>query len=83
MVFPCYNRGYLYGTNTANIKLPNGLRVLEIPMDSVQSATVMIMVGAGSRYETRKNQRFIPFFGTYGIQRDNQAADRPGNIQPD
>lgn len=36
------------------IKLNNGLRLITVPMDSVQSATVMIAVGAGSRYETKK-----------------------------
>lgn len=33
--------------------LPNGLRVLTIPMPSFESATVLVMVGAGSRYETK------------------------------
>ncbi|MCL4339200.1 insulinase family protein [Patescibacteria group bacterium] len=33
--------------------LPNGLRVVTIPMPSVKSATVMLMVGAGSRYEEK------------------------------
>ncbi|OGY32651.1 MAG: hypothetical protein A3A61_04140 [Candidatus Woykebacteria bacterium RIFCSPLOWO2_01_FULL_43_14] len=32
--------------------LDNGLRVITAPMDGVKSATVMIMVGAGARYET-------------------------------
>ncbi len=32
--------------------LPNGLRVITIPMPSLESATVLVMVGAGSRYET-------------------------------
>lgn len=31
--------------------LPNGLRMLTIPMPSVKTVTVLIMVGAGSRYE--------------------------------
>lgn len=35
--------------------LHNGLRILTIPMPSLQSATVLVMVGAGSRYETNKN----------------------------
>ena len=34
--------------------LKNGLRVVTIPMPSVQSVTVMVLVGAGSRYETKK-----------------------------
>jgi len=35
--------------------LSNGLRVLTIPMPSFKSVTSMILVGAGSRYETNLN----------------------------
>lgn len=35
------------------IVLPNGLRVITVPMPSLESATVMVMVGAGSRYEPK------------------------------
>ncbi|MCL4382296.1 MAG: insulinase family protein [Patescibacteria group bacterium] len=35
------------------ILLPNGLRLITVPMEHVQSVTVMILVGAGSRYEKR------------------------------
>jgi predicted Zn-dependent peptidase len=41
--------------------LPNGLRVLTIPMSSFESATVMIMVGAGSRYENKQNSGISHF----------------------
>jgi len=41
--------------------LPNGLRAITIPMPSFESATAMIMVGAGSRYETRKNSGISHF----------------------
>jgi predicted Zn-dependent peptidase len=41
--------------------LQNGLRVLTIPMPSLESATVMVMAGAGSRYETRKNSGISHF----------------------
>ena len=34
--------------------IKNGLRVLEIPMAGVQSATVLILVGVGSRYEEKE-----------------------------
>ena len=34
--------------------LKNGLRVVEIPMPGVKSATVIILVGVGSRYEEKK-----------------------------
>lgn len=42
--------------------LPNGLRVLTISMPSFQSVTVMVMVKAGSRYETRQNNGISHFF---------------------
>lgn len=41
--------------------LPNGLRILTVPMPSVASVTVLIMVGAGSRYE-EKNINGISHF---------------------
>lgn len=41
--------------------LPNGLRVITVPMPSFESATVMVMVGAGSRYETPKNNGISHF----------------------
>lgn len=41
--------------------LPNGLRVLTIPMPSLESATVMVMVAAGSRYENVKNNGISHF----------------------
>jgi len=34
--------------------LKNGLTLILVPMPGVKSATVMVMVGAGSRYETKK-----------------------------
>lgn len=41
--------------------LANGLRLLTIPMPSFESATVLVMVGAGSRYETKKNNGISHF----------------------
>lgn len=43
------------------IVLPNGLRVISIPMPSFESATVLLMVAAGSRYETKKNNGISHF----------------------
>lgn len=34
--------------------LPNGLRVITVPMESVKSVTVLVMVATGSRYESQK-----------------------------
>ncbi len=33
---------------------PNGLKLITVPMPGVASATVMVLVGAGSRFETKK-----------------------------
>lgn len=41
--------------------LGNGLRVVTIPMPGIESATVMVMVGAGSRYESKKNNGISHF----------------------
>jgi predicted Zn-dependent peptidase len=41
--------------------LANGLRVITIPMPSFESATAMVMVGAGSRYETTRNNGISHF----------------------
>lgn len=35
--------------------LKNGLRVILVPIQEMESATTLVMVGAGSRYETRGN----------------------------
>ena len=41
--------------------LPNGLTILTVPTPSFESATAMVMVGAGSRFETRKNNGISHF----------------------
>lgn len=41
--------------------LQNGLRVITIPMPSFESVTALVMVGAGSRYETKKNNGISHF----------------------
>ncbi len=40
--------------NYKKTKLGNGLRILTVPMKETQTATVVIMVGVGSRYESDK-----------------------------
>ncbi|PIT89154.1 MAG: hypothetical protein COU27_01765 [Candidatus Levybacteria bacterium CG10_big_fil_rev_8_21_14_0_10_36_7] len=42
-------------------KLENGLNVVIIPVLEVESATTMVMVGAGSRYENRNNSGISHF----------------------
>lgn len=41
--------------------LKNGLRLITVPMKSVESMTVMIGVGAGSRYETKETNGLSHF----------------------
>ena len=45
--------------------LKNGLRVVTIPMKDNPTATVLVLVEAGSKYEDKKSERHFAFFGTY------------------
>ncbi|HEX2587624.1 MAG TPA: pitrilysin family protein [Gaiellales bacterium] len=42
-------------------ELPNGLRVVTHPMDSAKSVAVMVMLAAGSRYETKDSSGIAHF----------------------
>lgn len=58
--------------------LPNGLRILTIPMPSFESATVMVMVAAGSRYENKKNNgisHFLEHMAFKGTEKRPSAMD--------
>ncbi|MBI5044674.1 MAG: insulinase family protein [Candidatus Levybacteria bacterium] len=58
--------------------LPNGLRVITIPMPSFESATALVMVGAGSRYENKKNSgisHFLEHMAFKGTQKRPSALD--------
>lgn len=58
--------------------LDNGLRVITIPMPSFESATVLVMVGAGSRYETKKNNgisHFLEHMAFKGTKKRPTALD--------
>lgn len=58
--------------------LSNGLRVLTLPMPSFESATVMVLVGAGSRYETKKNNgisHFLEHMAFKGTEKRPTAMD--------
>ncbi|MFI5265691.1 MAG: insulinase family protein, partial [Candidatus Levyibacteriota bacterium] len=41
--------------------LPNGLKVVLVPIKEVESATTLVLVGAGSRYEHKKNSGISHF----------------------
>jgi predicted Zn-dependent peptidase len=58
--------------------LANGLRVITIPMLSMESATVIVMAGAGSRYETRQNSgisHFLEHMAFKGTDKRPTAMD--------
>lgn len=58
--------------------LKNGLKVITIPMPSFESATVLVMVGAGSRYETRQNNgisHFLEHMAFKGTEKRPSALD--------
>ncbi|HEX7041872.1 MAG TPA: pitrilysin family protein [Patescibacteria group bacterium] len=58
--------------------LSNGLRVITVPMPSFESATVMVMVGAGSRYETKLNNgisHFLEHMAFKGTEKRPTAMD--------
>jgi predicted Zn-dependent peptidase len=63
--------------------LENGLRIITIPMPSFESATAMVMVGAGSRYETRANNgisHFLEHMAFKGTTKRPTAQDIAGLI---
>lgn len=58
--------------------LSNGLRMLTIPMPSFESATVLVMAGAGSRYETHQNSgisHFLEHMAFKGTDKRPTAID--------
>lgn len=58
--------------------LANGLRVITVPMPSFESSTVLVGVGAGSRYETRKNNgisHFLEHMAFKGTKKRPSALD--------
>lgn len=58
--------------------LPNGLRLITVPMPSFESATALVMAGAGSRYETKKNNgisHFLEHMAFKGTEKRPTAMD--------
>ncbi len=56
--------------------LPNGLRLILIPMELVKSVTALVMVGAGSRYEVKSNNgisHFLEHMAFKGTQKRPSA----------
>jgi len=43
------------------IILKNGLRIISVPMRGTKAVTVLVLVGAGSKYETKKTNGISHF----------------------
>lgn len=64
--------------------LENNLRLVTVPMSSVQSATVLILVGTGSRYETKNINgisHFLEHMVYKGTKKRPNAIDIPAEIE--
>ena len=60
----------------SRVVLENGLRIITVPMPSFESATVLVMVKAGSRYENKKNSgisHFLEHMAFKGTQKRPSA----------
>lgn len=58
--------------------LKNGLRLITVPMPSFESSTVLVGVGAGSRYETKLNNgisHFLEHMAFKGTEKRPSAID--------
>ncbi|HSW89182.1 MAG TPA: pitrilysin family protein, partial [Candidatus Saccharimonadales bacterium] len=67
-----------YYMNYNRSLLSNGLRLLTVPMASFESATVLVMVGAGSRYEVKTNtgiSHFLEHMAFKGTQKRPSAIE--------
>lgn len=65
-------------------KLANGLRVITVPLPQIESVTVLILVGAGSRYENKKNNgisHFLEHMVYKGTKKRPLAIDIPAEIE--
>lgn len=64
--------------------LSNGLRVITVPLAQIESVTVLILVGAGSRYEYKKNNgisHFLEHMVYKGTKTRPLAIDIPAEIE--
>ncbi len=63
--------------------LNNGLRLITIPMKDLKSATVLVLVGTGSRYENEKNNgiaHFLEHMFFKGTEKRPNTTDISGEI---
>ena len=59
--------------------LDNGLRAILAPMNNTEAVTLLVLVGVGSRYETKKSTAFR-IFGAYVFQRAPEAGRSRGKF---
>jgi predicted Zn-dependent peptidase len=69
--------------NYKKTTLPNGLRILTVPMKNTETVTVVVMVGVGSRYETEKEaglSHFIEHMMFKGTEKRPTTLDIAGEL---
>ena len=62
--------------------LDNGLRVIVAPMENTEAATISVLVGAGSRYETKKLNG-ISHFLEHLFFKGTKSRPKPGQVHKD
>jgi predicted Zn-dependent peptidase len=62
--------------------LSNGLRLITAPMKSTQAVTLLVLVGVGSRYETKKING-ISHFLEHLFFKGTKSRPRPGQVHED
>jgi len=70
--------------------LKNGLRIITVPMQSTQAVTILVLVGTGSKYETKETNgisHFLEHMFFKGTKKRptwlevNEAIDKVGGVQ--
>lgn len=59
--------------------LDNGLRVITVPMENTEAVTLMVLIGVGSRYET-KNINGISHFLEHLFFKGSKSRPNPGDV---
>jgi len=65
--------------NYKKTTLPNGLRIITVPMQGTNTATVLVMVGTGSKYE-EKHENGISHFLEHMVFKGTKKRPKPSQI---
>jgi len=62
--------------------LKNGLRIITAPMKNTEAVTVLVLVGAGSKYETKKINGISHFLEHMFFKGTKKRPDKIATIEP-